>query len=454
MIRSLIPILLLLPLAGCVTQLTKASKRGDVERVRQLLKDGADPSKGMNVEYFPLWQAVENGHAEVVRLLVKGGADTKRRLFQAAHDGRIEIVRLLLDLGVDVNDQGHIHNLTALSGAGLGGHTAVARLLMQRGADLNSALFALQTRHVSLRNSNNETIRGFAAKALVAKGFLERLFTAPSAAIAPVAAAPSRPAGPTSDVDSPHYKRPERPDDFAIVIGIDGYKDLPSAQFAERDAKAVAAHVRALGVPRRHIIHLSGSDASYSSIKKYLNSWLPRNVKPTSRVFFYFSGHGAPDVDTGEAYLVPWDGDAAFLEDTAYPIKRLYSSLDKLKAKEVIVTLDACFSGAGGRSVLAKGARPLVTKVNIGKTTSGRISILTAASANQITTTLEEEGHGMFTYYFLKGLNGAAKDTEGRITAKSLYRYLKPKVQDEARLQNREQTPTVQYKTNVVLRSR
>ncbi len=58
----------------------------------------------------------------------------------------------------------------------------------------------------------------------------------------------------------------------------------------------------------------------------------------------------------------------------------------------------------------------------------------------------------MFTYFFLNGLNGAAKDAKGRITAKSLYRYLKPKVQDEARRQNREQTPTVQHKTDVVLR--
>ena len=60
----------------------------------------------------------------------------------------------------------------------------------------------------------------------------------------------------------------------------------------------------------------------------------------------------------------------------------------------------------------------------------------------------------MVTYFFLKGLNGAAKNASGEVTAKSLYRYLKPRVQDEARRQNREQTPTVQYKTNVVLRSR
>lgn len=212
--------------------------------------------------------------------------------------------------------------------------------------------------------------------------------------------------------------------------------------------------MRALGIPPRHIIHLSGPKASYISLKKYLESWLPRNVKPTSRVFFYFSGHGAPNINTGQAYLVPWDGDPSFLEDTAYPIERLYKSLNKLNAKQIFIALDACFSGAGGRSVLADGARPLVTKVDLGKIPGGKISLLTAASGNEITTTLKQEGHGIFTYFLLQGLNGAAKDSQGRITVKSLYRYLKPKVQDEARLQNREQTPTVSYKSDVVLRLR
>ena len=38
-----------------------------------------------------------------------------------------------------------------------------------------------------------------------------------------------------------------------------------------------------------------------------------------STVYFYYSGHGAPDLKTGQAYLVPWDGDAQFLKDTALP---------------------------------------------------------------------------------------------------------------------------------------
>ncbi len=140
------------------------------------------------------------------------------------------------------------------------------------------------------------------------------------------------------------------------------------------------------------------------------------------------------------------------MRDTAYPVNQLYADLNALKAKELIVALDACFTGAGGRSVLAKGARPMVITADIQTETAGRLTLLTAASGNEITTTLEEKGHGMFTYFLLKGLNGAARDATGHVTAKSLFQYLKPRVQDEARRQNREQTPTVHYTTNVVLR--
>ncbi|MBI5245218.1 MAG: caspase family protein [Elusimicrobia bacterium] len=264
--------------------------------------------------------------------------------------------------------------------------------------------------------------------------------------------AEERPAPPAPSPVLAAYKAAPREDDFALVIGIEGYSTIPKADFAERDAGAVLSHIEALGVPRRNIIHLAGAQAGFASFKKYLESWLPRNVKPSSRVFFYYSGHGAPDPKTGEAFLVPWDGDPGFLSDTAYPVKRLYNALAALQAGEVVILLDACFSGAGGRSVLAQGARPLVTRVDIEKRHGGKLSLLTAASADEITTTYKEASHGIFTYFLLKGLNGEAKDASGRITTKSLFEYLQPRVQDEARRQNREQTPTFDSDLTVTLR--
>ncbi|MEK9145722.1 MAG: caspase family protein, partial [Elusimicrobiota bacterium] len=250
-----------------------------------------------------------------------------------------------------------------------------------------------------------------------------------------------RPSSHASDVDRPTYKLGPRPADYALIVGVEKYSKLPAASFAERDAAAVRKHLEAMGFPPRNIIHLKGQAATRGALQGYIEEWLPRNIKPESTLFFYYSGHGAPDPKTGEAFLVPWDGDAMFLQSTAYPLKQLYSSLAKLKAKEIVIALDSCFSGAGGRSVLAAGARPLVTKVDEGVVPRGNITLFAAASGDEITGSLDEQGHGMFTYYFLKGLGGAAKDSSGAVTAKSLYEYLRPNVQDEANRQNREQTP-------------
>jgi uncharacterized caspase-like protein len=220
-------------------------------------------------------------------------------------------------------------------------------------------------------------------------------------------------------------------------VGIESYSELPKAPYAERDAAAFAAHARALGVPPRNIVLLSGSKAGRTAIEKYVEQWLPKLVDQDSTVYFYFSGHGAPDVKTGQAYLVPWDGDPNFLETTAYPVKRLYQKLQALKAKHVLVAMDSCFSGAGGRSVLASGARPLVTAVDTGGVAAGGMTVLTASAANEISGSLDDQGHGAFTYFLLQGLNGGAKD----LSAAGLLKYLTPLVQDESRRLNREQTP-------------
>jgi uncharacterized caspase-like protein len=166
-------------------------------------------------------------------------------------------------------------------------------------------------------------------------------------------------------------------------------------------------------------------------------------VKAGSRVFFYFAGHGAPDFETGQVYLVPSDGNPNFIKTTGYPVKKLYVALGALKAKRVIVALDACFSGSGGRSVSAKGARPLAAPMETAVSLDSKITLFATASCQEVTT-LPEQGHGIFTYYFLKGLAGEAKNANGVVTPRGLHDYLESKVRDAANLQNREQTPTLE----------
>jgi hypothetical protein len=241
---------------------------------------------------------------------------------------------------------------------------------------------------------------------------------------------------------SPLFHDAERPNDYALIVGIEKYDALPAATYADRDAAAAADFVEAMGVPASNVATLTDEHATRAGLAKKLEGWLANNVNENSTVYFYYSGHGAPDVKTGQAYLVPFDGDPEYLDETAYPLKRLYEKLNALKAKRVVVMLDSCFSGAGGRSVLAKGARPLVSNVDTGVSSAdGKISVLAAAGAEQISGTYDEKGHGLFSYYLFNGLNGGAKDASGQVTLKSLYDYLKPKVMEDAQRDNRDQVP-------------
>jgi hypothetical protein len=232
---------------------------------------------------------------------------------------------------------------------------------------------------------------------------------------------------------------------YAVVIGIEQYREkLPKADFADRDAKLMGEYLtKVLGYPEENVIVRLNERATRTDLVKYFEDWLRNNVDPGGSVFVYYSGHGAPNSKTGEAYLVPYDGDPAFVESTAYPVKQLYAALEKLPAKDITVVLDSCFSGAGGRSVLAKGARPMVLSLENSVIATGKIVVLAASAGDQISSTYEEKGHGLLTYYFLKGLQGGGDlNKDGVIDIAELYEYVKPNVQKVARKQyNNEQTP-------------
>jgi len=105
--------------------------------------------------------------------------------------------------------------------------------------------------------------------------------------------------------------------------------------------------------------------------------------------------------------------------------------------------LDSCFSGAGGRSVIAKGMRPMVLSVENPVLASGKTVVLAASKGDQVSSTYDQKGHGLLTYFFLKGLQGEAdQNKDGSIDLAELYNYVKLQVSGVARREyNNEQTP-------------
>ncbi|GAB6084009.1 hypothetical protein JCM30471_29230 [Desulfuromonas carbonis] len=250
----------------------------------------------------------------------------------------------------------------------------------------------------------------------------------------------------TSDVDElPVVRRPERANAYAVVIGIENYRqNLPAAPFARHDAETVTAYlIETLGYPEEHVVTLTNDRAAKSDFEKYFEKWLPNQVEPGATLFVYYSGHGAPNSKSGDAYLVPYDGDPAFLEETGYSLKRLYAALGRLPAKEITVALDACFSGAGGRSVIAQGTRSIALNLKAQTPLAGNLTVLAASSGEQTSSTYAEKGHGLFTYFLLKGIkNEEVVMADGTLRLDDLFAYLQPQVERVARREyNNEQTP-------------
>lgn len=249
-----------------------------------------------------------------------------------------------------------------------------------------------------------------------------------------------------SDVDElPSARSKPNKNAYAVVIGIEQYRQkLPAADFAAHDAQIVAEYLlKVMGYPAENVVVLLNDRATRSDFDKHVGRWLSNNVEKDSTVFIYYSGHGAPNPNTGDAYLVPYDGDPSFIEDTGYSLQRLYEQLGRLPAKEIIVVLDSCFSGAGGRSVLAKGARPLVMSRQNALIIPHNVTVMAAAAINQISSTYQEKSHGLFTYFMLKGIkDGNVVKQNGAIAVSDLFTFVKPQVERIARKQyNNTQTP-------------
>jgi hypothetical protein len=262
---------------------------------------------------------------------------------------------------------------------------------------------------------------------------------------APVAGLVSVPAAAEfEDVDTPPVSRTKVDREaYAVVVGVERYRDIPAVEFAARDAQSVYDYLtQAMGFDPRNVVHLENERATRTDLATYMGPWLKDRATAKSRVFVYFSGHGSPDPVTGEGYLIPYDGSPNYVGTTAVALKQLYADLSRLPARDVIVVLDSCFSGAGGRSLLAAGIRPLAN-IRLAAP-GGNMVVLSAARGDQISTYYPEAQHGVFTYFLLKGLRGAADaDHGGVVTTRKLFDYLRPEVEREARLQHVEQSPAI-----------
>lgn len=240
------------------------------------------------------------------------------------------------------------------------------------------------------------------------------------------------------------------PDAVAVIIGVCSYKhrDVPAVEYALNDAQLVKEYaINTLGYRLGNIIYLEnptkGDFERVFGTEKSYKGQLFNYVKPgKSDVFVYYSGHGAPDIETKAAYFVPSDCHPNFVKLGGYPLDLFYQNLGKIPAKSITVVIDACFSGASEKGMLIARASPLAIEPVKGKIPAG-INLFTSSRADEISSWYPEKGHGLFAYFFLKALQGEGdKNKDKNLTFGEIRDYLIENVPYQARrMYNRSQNP-------------
>ena len=163
------------------TLLHKESSRGDLERVRHLLKKGADVNAVVVYGgWTPLNLACRGGHLEVVKLFLAKGANINAqnkegatalnkviqriRYFGYNHLRKaklLEVVKLLLVNGADIDTQDK-KGFTVLHWAIKDNHLEVAQLLLEKGANTEVKNNKGETPFdIAKKKSNKEIIKLF-----------------------------------------------------------------------------------------------------------------------------------------------------------------------------------------------------------------------------------------------------------------------------------------------------
>ena len=226
---------------------------------------------------------------------------------------------------------------------------------------------------------------------------------------------------------------------FAVIISNEKYQMEKSVQYAENDGKAFAEYCKkTLGIPEKNVHFVT--NATLNNIKHEIK-WMQDVIavyKGEAKAIFYYAGHGIPDEQNKNAYLLPIDGYCSDVT-TGYALEDLYKALGSLPSKSVTVFLDACFSGAKRDGDMLASARGVAIKVKQNNPT-GNMVVFTAAQGDETAYPYKEEGHGLFTYYLLKKL----QETKGDVTLGELGDYIKTQVERQSIVTNGKlQSPSI-----------
>ena len=143
----------------------------------------------------------------------------------------------------------------------------------------------------------------------------------------------------------------------------------------------------------------------------------------------FYAGHGATRrLASGRelGYIIPADADLTNYEGSAISMTNFQDISEAIPAKHVLFIMDSCYSGLA----LLRGGSPLPAQNYLNEMAHRQArQMFTAGGADQQVADGGPNGHSVFTWTLLQGLDGRADlNGDGVITATELAAYVAPAV--------------------------
>ena len=221
---------------------------------------------------------------------------------------------------------------------------------------------------------------------------------------------------------------------WILLVGVDRYQDhnLTSLQYSALDCQGLGealTEATASLAEREVIIHHDFvSERPCLARVQHSIQHIVSSADSDDTILFYFSGHGLLETNTQQVILCLADTDTERLPTTGLPLNNLLQQLSDCAARQQLVWLDACHSGGmtlrGTAMSIADPSSQLVEILRHQAAESKGFYALLSCDRAQQSWEFPELGHGVFTYYLMRGLRGEAADARGVIEADALYQYV------------------------------
>jgi tetratricopeptide (TPR) repeat protein len=221
---------------------------------------------------------------------------------------------------------------------------------------------------------------------------------------------------------------------YALLVGISKYqKPELSLQFADADASVFGQLLqspRGGGLMPDNVLLLTDEKATTAAVRNGFQDFLKRRAGKNDTVIILIAGHGTVEVPGSKnAFILTYDSDPQDLKSTALAMTELQSLFEEQlnKVGRVLLFVDVCKAGTIG-TIHNTSVSANVQQLG---DVEGDLFGLLASRPKEVSLEGPQfgGGHGVFSYYVIKGLEGAADENhDGVVDANELIKYVNDSV--------------------------